>query len=204
MQEIRDIDHTLFNESAQSEADKVLLVKFFFKPVLDKVKSSEEGRAVYKDRLYISITIPGNREPTVRVAHSGDIDRFPEHYSRFKNRVEEPQEGTPLKEWPMITRSMAEELSFLNVKTVEQLAGMSDTHAGKLMSGYQLKQDAKEWLERTKKDVTEAGLQKELSQRDELIAKMQAQLDELTTAKPKSRAKAKAKESWSTEEAKDD
>ena len=133
MQEIRDVDHTLFNEGSQNEADKVLLVKFFFKPMLDKEKSAQEQRAVYKDRLYISITIPGSREATVRVAHAGDLERFPEHYARFKNRVEEPQEGTPLKEWPMITRSMAEELSFLNVKTVEQLAGMTDTHAGKLM-----------------------------------------------------------------------
>ena len=194
MQEIRDVDHTLFNEGSQNEADRVLLVKFFFKPMIDKEKSAKEQRAVYKDRLYISITIPGSREATVRVAHAGDLDRFPEHYARFKNRVEEPQEGTPLKEWPMITRSMAEELSFLNVKTVEQLAGMTDTHAGKFMSGYQLKQDAKEWLERTKKDVSEVKLQKELDQRDEVIAKMQAQIEELMNAKPK--AKAKAKKTW--------
>lgn len=198
MQEIRDVDHTLFNEGSQNEADKVLLVKFFFKPMLDKEKSAQEQRAVYKDRLYISITIPGSREATVRVAHAGDLERFPEHYARFKNRVEEPQEGTPLKEWPMITRSMAEELSFLNVKTVEQLAGMTDTHAGKLMSGYQLKQDAKDWLERTKKDVSESKLQKELSERDETIAKMQAQIEELM--KPKTKAKAKAKKTWDNPE----
>ncbi len=198
MQEIRDVDHTLFNEGSQNEADKVLLVKFFFKPMLDKEKSAQEQRAVYKDRLYISITIPGSREATVRVAHAGDLERFPEHYARFKNRVEEPQEGTPLKEWPMITRSMAEELSFLNVKTVEQLAGMTDTHAGKLMSGYQLKQDAKNWLERTKKDVSESKLQKELSERDETIAKMQAQIEELMKAKPKT--KAKAKKTWDNPE----
>ena len=51
MQDIRDIDHTLFNEGTQNEADKVLLVKFFFKATLDKLKSTEEQRAVYKDRL---------------------------------------------------------------------------------------------------------------------------------------------------------
>ena len=197
MQDIRDVDHTLFNEGTQNEADKVLLVKFFFKAMLDKEKSTEQQRAVYKDRLYISITIPGSREDTVRVAHAGDLDRFPEHYARFKNRVEEPTEGTPLKEWPMITRSLAEELSFLNIKTVEQLAGMTDTHAGKFMSGYQLKQDAKQWLERTKKDVTAGKLQTELAQRDETIAKMQAQIEELiVNSKPKAKAKAKAKAEW--------
>lgn len=201
MQEIRDVDHSLFNEASQNEADKVLLVKFFFKPMLNKEKSAEEQRAVYKDRLYISITIPGSREDTVRVAHAGDLDRFPEHYARFKNRVEAPMEGTPLKEWPMITRSLAEELSFLNVKTVEQLAGMSDNHAGKFMSGYQLKQDAKEWLERTKKDVTTANLEKELAQRDAQLAKMQAQIDELLGAKTESKPKpkAKAKKEWPEE-----
>ena len=97
----------------------------------------------------------------------------------------------------MITRSLAEELSFLNIKTVEQLAGMTDTHAGKFMSGYQLKQDAKQWLACTKKDVTTGKLQTELAQRDETIAKMQAQIEELiVNSKPKAKAKAKAKAEW--------
>ena len=56
-------------------------------------------------------------------------------------------EGTPLAEWPIMSRSQVEELSFHNVKTVEQLVAMSDSLASQFMGMNGLKAKAKMWLE---------------------------------------------------------
>jgi hypothetical protein len=91
----------------------------------------------------------------------------------------------------MITRSLAEELAFNEIKTVEHIADMSDTTASNYMSGMSLKRKAQDWLARAKKDVSEVTLMAELAKRDKLISTMQAQLDKLVSGqKPKRRRKA--------------
>jgi DNA-binding transcriptional regulator of glucitol operon len=141
-----DFDHTLF-ESGNNKGDSSLLVKFFIKVMPDNEASAAEARAIFKDVEYVDIRVAGSRSSHVcRPARQGDIERFPKHYEAFKQRKEIPLEGTPLVEWAQISRSQAEELSFLNVKTVEQLAAMSDNYAGQRMGGYELKARAIAWL----------------------------------------------------------
>ena len=60
-----------------------------------------------------------------------------------------PVDGTPLAEWPLMSRSQVEELSFHHVKTVEQLIKMSDVQASKFMGMNDLRRKAKVWLEHT-------------------------------------------------------
>jgi hypothetical protein len=184
---IAEYDYADFENGKQAEQDAKLLVKFFFKTKEDTSKSAEQGRPVYKDVEYVDISIPGNRGSGVkRPASFKDKQRFPRHYAAFKQRVELPQEGTPLSEWPVISRSMAEELAFHGVKTVEHMADMSDSIASSFMGGQSFKSKAKEWLDRARKDVTESHLAAELDKRDKLIATMQTQLDMLTNEqKPK-------------------
>ena len=142
-----DFDHTLF-EKGNNEGDKNLLVKFFSKPLEDKMESLQQGRPIFKDQCYVDIRVAGARNGHIcRPATLGDMARFPRHYEAFKNRQEMPLEGTPLIEWPLITRSKAEEFAFINVKTVEQLATMPDSNVQKFMGGNTMKQKAKDWLE---------------------------------------------------------
>jgi hypothetical protein len=142
-----DFDHTLF-EDGNNSGDAALLVKFFTKTVPDKEATAAQSRAIFKELEYVDIRVAGSRTSNVcRPARPNDISRFPKHYEAFKQRKEAPIEGTPLTEWAVISRSQAEELSFLNVKTVEQLAAMSDNHASQRMGGYDLKAKATKWLE---------------------------------------------------------
>lgn len=188
---IAEYDYADFENGKQAEQDAKLLVKFFLKTKEDSTKSAEQGRPVFKELEYIDIKVPGNRGSGVkRPATFKDKQRFPRHYAAFKQRIELPQEGTPLAEWPVISRSMAEELAFNGVKTVEHMADMSDTIASSFMGGQSFKAKAKDWLARAKKDVTESHLAAELEKRDKLIATMQAQLEKLTSEKPKRRRKA--------------
>lgn len=184
---IAEYNHEDFEQTRQSEQDEKLLVKFYTKTVKDNTKSAEQGRAVFKEIEYVDIRIPGARGTgAARPATFKDKQRFPKHYAAFKARVEMPVEGTPLSEWPVITRAHAEELGFMGVKTVEQLAGMADSNASQFMGGQSFKAKATAWLERAKKDVSLAKLEEELAKRDAQIAALSAKLDGLMSdSKPK-------------------
>jgi len=149
-----EIDADYFLPSKQAEADKNLLVKFFLKPRQDKEASEREGRPIFKDVEYVDIKIPGDRSGgACRPASDGDKRRFAEHYRRFKDRMsQDVNEGTPLVEWPIISRSLCEELAFFHVRTIEQLANMSDSQTSKFMGLAQFREKAKQWLEYADKE----------------------------------------------------
>lgn len=175
-----EYDVASFEHQAQSEEDKKLLVKFFVKPRQDNAETIKQGRPIFKDVEYIDIKIPGDRTGGVcRPATHVDKQRFGEHYKAFKNRTEVPLEGTPLTEWPLITRSLAEELAFHHVKTVEQLSTMSDTHSGKFMGLNSLKAKALKWLEQAGEEAKVHQLQHALGERDERIAEQGTQIETL-------------------------
>ena len=190
---IADFNHEDFEQARAAEHDEKLLVKFFYQTIKDETASKEQGRAVFKDCEFIDIRIPGMRgSGATRRASYRDKQRFPRHYSAFQQRVELPEEGTPLSEWPLVSRSLAEELAFLGVKTVESLASIADSSAGDIMGGLTLKAKANKWLEKAKNDVSLEQMEAELAKRDTLIANMQAQLDELQAAsKPKRKRRTK-------------
>lgn len=180
MTQIADFDHNIF-AAPDEEADKALAVRFYNKTVQDKAKSDKEGRPVFREKEYIEIRFPGNRTDAVaRPATLDDKNRFYRHYDAFKRREEAPEEGTPLSEWPMISRTQVEELAYFNVKTVEQLAAVADHQAQKFMGFNTLRDKARKFLEQSKRGVEAVQLERELASRDEQIAAMQAQLDKLT------------------------
>jgi hypothetical protein len=176
-----DFDVAAFDQSSAKAEDDKLLVKFEIRSRPDSVATMKEGRPIFKDVEYIDIKIPGSRTGgACRPASHADKQRFPRHYEAFQQRIEEPTEGTPLAEWPLISRSQAEEFAYHNVKTVENLVAMSDTNAGNFMGVNALKKKAKRWLEQASSEADTAHLQEELQKRDDLIAAMQEQLNKLT------------------------
>ena len=107
-----------------------LHVEFFVESVKQDFKSEEAGRPIYADTEFVRIHIPGDKNLiTERAATKQDKDRFALEYARFKNGMKEEEQavGTPLKHWPAMSRAMAKEFAAVNVHTVEQLAGLSDT-----------------------------------------------------------------------------
>ena len=173
---IADFDVADFDGSKKAQLDKQLLVKFFYKTRPDSVATQEQGRPMFKDVEYIDIKVPGSRGTGVcRPVRPADKQRFPEHYEAFKKRVEAPVTGTPLAEWALIPRSAVEQLAFANVKTVEQLATLSDSYAGQMHGGYGYKKIAKEYLERTANDADKAVIDDLKAQNEALMKR----LDEL-------------------------
>jgi hypothetical protein len=165
--------------------DSHLLVKFFMHPRIQQTKSAEEGRPIYKEEIYIQIMQPGNKDSIViRPAMDMDKHRFAEHFRKFEAREsQETVEGTLLDEWAGITRSQAEELKFMNVKTVEQLANMSDSNAQNVMGLNMLKQKANKFMETAEANATDEKFADLQAKFDSLVAKMEGA--EPVAAKPK-------------------
>ncbi len=172
-----EFNHNDFSNTA--EADKSLMVKFFYKNVQNKMESRKQNRPIFKEKLYIEIRVPGQRDAQAcRPATHSDKNRFPLHLEAFEKRTEPPTEGMPLNEWTMITRSQAEEFSFLNVKTVEQLASMKDTNIQQFMNGYKLRDQAVKWLETHNKE----GEDREKAELKAAVAKLTEQVEQLLAA----------------------
>jgi len=172
-----DVNPEDFSASQAARLDEQLMVRFFYKEVQNKLESAAQGRPIFKEKEYIEIRIAGQRDPQAcRPATHADKARFPRHYDAFKKRMEVPTEGTPLTEWPLITRSRAEELSFLNAKTVEQVANMGDTQVSQLMGGFTLREQAQKWLEH----AGEMAVQEEKHALLERIDQLEAMVASLT------------------------
>lgn len=182
-----EYNHNDFSNTA--EADKALMVRFFYKSVQNKLESQKTGRPVFKEKLYVEIRIPGQRDAQAcRPATHADKQRFPLHLEAFEKRTEPPTEGMPLAEWPKITRAQAEELAYMNVKTVEQLASMKDTNIGNFMGGYGLREKAGKWLEQNSAETED----REKEEMRTTIAELKAQMAELLAATTDTRAAAQA------------
>ncbi len=156
--------------------DETLLVKFFLHAKINRAKSDEAQRPIYEDKEYIQIMMPGNKDSIIiRPAMEMDKTRFAEHYKKYLAREDqEAIEGTMLEEWPAITRSQVETLKYMNVRTVEQLVGMSDSNSQHIMGVGVLKQKAIKWLEQADKDKLAADLQARDDQITALMARMAA------------------------------
>lgn len=158
--------------------DQRLLVRFYLHPHLQREETAQEGRPIYKDREYVEILQPGNKDSIVqRPATVQDKQRFQVQYQAFKNNEQEVLKGTPLEQWGGLTRSQVEELRFFNVRTVEQLADMTDGNAQGFMGINQLRQRAQEFLGRQsteKRDEEMEALRQQNAQMQAAITELQA------------------------------
>jgi len=172
-----DFNHNDFSNS--SEADKNLMVKMFTKEVQNKLESETQGRAIFKEKVYIEIRIAGQRDAQAcRPITHADKQRFPAHWDAYQKRVEPPTEGTPLSQWAVISRVQAEELAFISIKTVEQLSTVIDSNIQNFRGGYGLREKALKWLETS---AIEADKRDKSEMRDE-IDELKAQIAKFLAA----------------------
>jgi hypothetical protein len=126
------------------------IAQFYIKPIKNNFLSQKEGREIWEDREYVEIIVPGDSKNIVHTAVTdAHRDRWPRSYQAFKSHMEAPAEGTPLEEWAAVGASMVMELKSHHVRTVEHLAGLSDSQLAKVcpMGGHALRDRAKRFLE---------------------------------------------------------
>jgi len=170
--------------------DKGVHARFYIFPQKNEAKSASAGRPIFEDTEFVEIFASGNSSNIVRrPARQMDKERFRRQYEAFKAGHEDQVQGTLLHEVPWITRSQVEELAYLRIRTLEQLANVSDAACGKHVGLYDLKSKAQKALAAAEgaAPLTELAkenedLKRRLDQRDKEMDTMKEQMAKLIAA----------------------
>lgn len=157
--------------------DDKLYVEFMREPVMHPAKSREEGRAVYEERDFVRIHVPGDKTTVcVEPMHEMNLQRFRARYEKWKAGQAEAVTGTPLSALPGMSPAKVEEYKFFKIVTVEQLAEANDQLGQKFMSFNADKQRAKAFIEVAKGNAPIEKMNAELAKRDDEIEALKAQM----------------------------
>lgn len=129
-------------------AEDTAFPRFYRDKAENAFRSNQEGRPVFDEVEMVEIIIPGQPQSiATRRVKQEHRDRWPQHYAAFKAGLEPAQDGSPLEEWPPLSPAQVANLKALQIHTVEQLAGASDTALEKIgMGARALRDKAAAWL----------------------------------------------------------
>jgi hypothetical protein len=179
--------------SDQQGADSRLQVRFYKKSVQQEQESIDAGRPIYKDFDFVHICVAGDTLTEIDTyALNSHKQRFPIQWANYMNRQgahDEEVVGTPLVEWPLVSKSQAEELRAMKFHTVESIAHASDQQLQRMgmaagMSPYAFRDKAKAFLnlattaaETDKREHEINALKEELAKKELETAKIRLETD---------------------------
>jgi hypothetical protein len=161
-----------WNQSWQDSGKKVR-VQFHKQPVFDEQKSNgwiEErealnddgtvriekkrhpgaGRPIYRDADFIRKYSPGDPTNIIdREVWPHDIEEFSKEWELYQKGKDQSSAGTPLEMLPGINPAKIEEYKAFPrapVRTIEDLANLSDSQAGSFMGVLADRQRARDWM----------------------------------------------------------
>ncbi len=133
------------------EDDRALIIRFFVDKALLGLKSKEAGRPIYEDREYVEIRIKGQpKQVVVKEVDAKIAQKYPHAYAAFKAGREAPVVGMPIEQLPGVGPSMAVTLKTFGVRSVEDMAALSDMGLQSIGGGArELQRRAKAFLEQS-------------------------------------------------------
>lgn len=159
--------------------DGKLYAVFFKDVVKDEGKSEEMGRPIFRDTEFVRIVAPGDKtNVVVRPAREDDKRRFGRQYEAFKRGDAEQIIGTPLAQWPLMTRAQVEELRYFGVLTVEHLADLRDDVKTKIPGSVDLSKRAAQWLNASQ------GVDTKVAEQADRIAALEDMVKKLAGGQP--------------------
>jgi hypothetical protein len=172
-------------ESDVQNADSRLAVQFYKKSMKQEDASNEAGRPIFKEFDFVRIMIPGDNLTEIDTyAQESHKVRFPRQWAHYQNQTAGHEDivGTPLDQWPQVTRSQAEELRGLKFYTVEAIADCSDQQLQRIgmvagMSPHNFRLKAKAFLNLANDSAEVAQRESELQALKEENAKIKAETD---------------------------
>ena len=88
-------------------------------------------------------------------------------------------DGTPLKQWPLLSPAQIAEFNALNILSVEMLAELSDANVSKIFDGRIWREKAKAWLAQSKDGATATRLAAENERLKQQIDALTLRVNEL-------------------------
>ena len=170
--------------SDENNADSRLQVRFYKRPVQQEAETLAEGRPIYKEFDFVHICVAGDTLTEIDTyALQSHKTRFPIQWANYQNRLgKDDQEvvGTPVGEWPLVSKSQAEELRAMKFHTVESIANASDQQLQRMgmaagMSPYAFRDKAKSYLSLASSSAETDKRQQEINELKEELAKKEAE-----------------------------
>lgn len=141
-----------FGEGGQMpRRDDGVWPEFYVKAEQNPRKSAEAGRPIFDEHEYVYIRLVGDKgtvfSTKVRDEHR---QRWPREYQAWKTKTELSSTGTPLEQWPLLSVGTVQEMKALSIRSVEDLAGLSDAGIQRLGPG------GRKWVEMAKAYLDQA------------------------------------------------
>ena len=120
---------------------------FFLEPILNPKKTAEAGRPIFEDQERVRIFVAGDLgTQVVHPVDQGIKERFSAAYQAFRDKKEMHIEGTPIRQWALLTPANVAEFEALKIFSVEALAQVADSSLQKIMGLREWREKAKTWL----------------------------------------------------------
>lgn len=166
---------------AMEPGDERLFVQFYLGSIKNDEKSDAAGHPVFDAVPFVKILVPGDKNTMIdTIADATYKRRFAKLWSNFQQSLSQDLSGFPLRDWPAITRSQAEELNHMNVYTVEQLATLADVYGAKIMGYNDLKRKAQAYLEQARDSAFAQKIAKENQELKDRIAAQDVEIKRLS------------------------
>lgn len=188
--------------------DDRLHVVFYTRTMPNEFETQKQGRPIFYECDFVKVHLPGNQlnniDTFVNDSHKARFPRQWAHYMNNKKADSELVMGTPVTEWPLISRAVAEELRHLGFRTVESIAQASDTQLQSIgmragMQPFAFRERAARFLQVASSEAaTNADAQEKQALREENAAtkqslqELQERLAAMEAKKPGRKAKAEA------------
>jgi hypothetical protein len=169
---------------ANSGADDTqLMVGFYKKSILNRAKSAVQGVPVHESRDFVKIQHPGESLNVVdREVNDSDKARWPNKWAQYLQGVNQIPDGIPINLLFPTKPEVETTLRGYNIHTVEQLAHLSAHGISTIGMGAQdWVNAAKKYLDRAEKGVDHHKFETALAQKDQQIATLTRQMQELAT-----------------------
>jgi len=171
--------------SDEGNADSRLAVTFYKRSVKQEDESIAAGRPIFKEFDFVRICVPGDNLTEIDTyANNSHQARFPRQWAHYQNQVAGQEQiiGTPIEQWPLVTRSQADELKGIKFYTVESVAHCSDQQLQRIgmiagMSPHSFREKAKAFLNLATDSADVAQREAELQALKEENAKIKAETD---------------------------
>lgn len=150
--------------------------EFFKDAIQNKALSEKEGRPIFEEKEMVKITLPGDRLMNwIGEVDESHIKRWPQHYAAFKRGEERAATGTPLDQWPnsILTKARVAELKAMDILSVEELAGISDSLLPKMgMGSRELREEARAYIASATDGAANQKLAAEVARLTEMVERL--------------------------------
>lgn len=157
------------------------LVRFYKNWKQNNDESEKQGRPVGVEFDYVEIRGLGQDKTVVkRKAMLADQNEYPREWDLYQRGLEQTAEGTPLREWPVMTPDEILRLNSHNIHTIEALVAVSDAGLQQIGQGArQLQQRAKAFLDEDAPKAAAANLRVQVDEQRAEIEALQTKVGQL-------------------------